>query len=192
MRQASRQHCCWDACQISEWLEKFKQASHDFENSRDLVVRMSIHLVNKSPGSCSNMKPPWGSCNRSWRNWNLNTKMTWQDWKPRWKHRVSADGYLNSLRPSDVIWRRGSRSTLAQVMACCLTAPSHYLNQCWLIISIVRSSVIHLSAMSQEIPQPPSTKISLKIIYLKLHSKLLGANELTHWPLEDVVEISKV
>ena len=23
-------------------------------------------------------------------------------------------------------------STLAQVMACCLTAPSHYLNQCWL------------------------------------------------------------
>ena len=28
-------------------------------------------------------------------------------------------------------------STLAQVMACCLTAPSHYLNQCWLIISKV-------------------------------------------------------
>ena len=24
---------------------------------------------------------------------------------------------------------------LAQVIACCLTAPSHYLNQCWLIIS---------------------------------------------------------
>ena len=28
-------------------------------------------------------------------------------------------------------------STLVQVMACCLTAPSHYLNQCWLIISKV-------------------------------------------------------
>ena len=28
-------------------------------------------------------------------------------------------------------------STLVQVMACCLTAPSHYLNQCWLIISTV-------------------------------------------------------
>ena len=27
--------------------------------------------------------------------------------------------------------------TLAQVMACCLMAPSHYLNQCWLIISEV-------------------------------------------------------
>ena len=29
-------------------------------------------------------------------------------------------------------------STLAQVMACCLMAPSHYLNQCWLTISEVR------------------------------------------------------
>ena len=30
-----------------------------------------------------------------------------------------------------------SGSTLAQVMACCLMAPSHYLNQYWLIISKV-------------------------------------------------------
>ena len=44
---------------------------------------------------------------------------------------------LNSLRPSDAIWRHRSGSTLAQVMACCLTALSHYLNQCWLIISKV-------------------------------------------------------
>ena len=34
--------------------------------------------------------------------------------------------------------RKRSESTLAQVMACCLTAPSHYLNQCWLIISEVQ------------------------------------------------------
>ena len=40
---------------------------------------------------------------------------------------------VNSLRPSDAIWRQWSWTTLAQVMACCLTAPSHYLNQCWLI-----------------------------------------------------------
>ena len=44
---------------------------------------------------------------------------------------------INSLWPGDTIWRRGTRSTLAQVMACCLTAPSHYLNQFWLIISEV-------------------------------------------------------
>ena len=41
--------------------------------------------------------------------------------------------WINSLRPSDAIWRQWSWTTLAQVMACCLTAPSHYLNQCWLI-----------------------------------------------------------
>ena len=41
---------------------------------------------------------------------------------------------FNSLGPSVAIWRWRSWSTLVQVMACCLTAPSHYLNQCWLII----------------------------------------------------------
>ena len=44
---------------------------------------------------------------------------------------------FNSLRPSDAIWRHRSGSTLAQVIACCLTTTSHYLNQCWLIISKV-------------------------------------------------------
>ena len=41
---------------------------------------------------------------------------------------------INSLWPGDTIWRQRSGSTLAQVMACCLSAPSHYLNQYWLII----------------------------------------------------------
>ena len=46
---------------------------------------------------------------------------------------------LNSLWPDDATWRQGYRSTLVQVMACCLTAPSHYLNQCSLITSKVQS-----------------------------------------------------
>ena len=44
---------------------------------------------------------------------------------------------FNSLGPSDAIWWQKLGSTLAQVEVCCLTAPSHYLNQCWLIISKV-------------------------------------------------------
>ena len=49
---------------------------------------------------------------------------------------------FNSLWPidspqGDAIWRHRSGSILAQVMACCLTAPSHYLKQCLLIISEV-------------------------------------------------------
>ena len=53
---------------------------------------------------------------------------------------------LNPLWPIDIIWRHGSRSTLAQVMACCLTAPSHYLNQ--FDLSSVRANGIHLRAIS--------------------------------------------
>ena len=48
------------------------------------------------------------------------------------------DDSFDSFWPSDTIRRQRSGSTLAQVMVCCLTAPSHYLNQCWLIISEVQ------------------------------------------------------
>ena len=49
---------------------------------------------------------------------------------------------FNSLEPSDNLWWYTSGLTFAQVMAYCLTAQSHYLNQC------ARSSVIHLRAIS--------------------------------------------
>ena len=44
---------------------------------------------------------------------------------------------LNSLWLSDTIWWHGSGSALVQVMACWLTAPSHYLSQCWHLITEV-------------------------------------------------------
>ena len=46
---------------------------------------------------------------------------------------VTWSNLVNSWGPGDGIWRHISGSTLAQVMAYCLTAPSHYLNQSWLI-----------------------------------------------------------
>ena len=49
------------------------------------------------------------------------------------------------MRPSDAIWWHISRSTLVQVIACCLTAPSHYLNYCGL--STVGSSGFHLRTL---------------------------------------------
>ena len=56
--------------------------------------------------------------------------------------------HLNTLWPGDAIWQEGCGSTLAQVMACCLAASSHYLNQCWLKIYI-RTSGILPKAISQ-------------------------------------------
>ena len=44
---------------------------------------------------------------------------------------------VKSFWPSFAIWWYRSASTLAQEMACCLMAPSHYLNQYWLIIKWV-------------------------------------------------------
>ena len=40
-----------------------------------------------------------------------------------------------SLWSGGAIWWIRTGSTLTQIMVCCLMAPSHYLNQCWLIIS---------------------------------------------------------
>ena len=82
---------------------------------------------------------------------------------------------INSLWPSDTIWQQRSGSTLAQVMACCLAAPSHYLNQCWLMI---KSSDVHISAISQAMPQPSIIQIHLKITYIKFHSNFPGASEM--------------
>ena len=47
----------------------------------------------------------------------------------------------------------------------------------------VRSSDVHLSAISQEIPtsNPSIIKISLKIIYLKFHSNITVVNELKYF-----------
>ena len=86
---------------------------------------------------------------------------------------------VNSLWPSDVIWRQGSNSTLAQVMACCLTAPSHYLNQCWLI-----NSKVQWHSSEDNFTKDASgtiTEISFKIPYLKFRSNLPGANELSRY-----------
>ena len=79
---------------------------------------------------------------------------------------------VNSLWPSYAIWHHRSGSTLVQVMACCLTAPSHYLNQCWLILS-------KNQWYSSEVPQTSITKISLKITYLEFYPNLPGTNELS-------------
>ena len=98
-------------------------------------------------------------------------------WSPKWD--TLSIMLINSLRPSEAIWRHRCGSTLAQVMACCLMAPSHYLNQCWLVISEVQwGNDINIRAISQEMPQPSVTKICLKITCLKFHSNFPGANEL--------------
>ena len=79
------------------------------------------------------------------------------------------------MRLSEAIRRHRSGSTLAQVMACCLTAPSHYLNQSWLIINGIQWHTF--DSKFTEITQPSITKINFKVTHVKFHSNLPEANE---------------
>ena len=86
-----------------------------------------------------------------------------------------SDINIDLLWPSDGTWRQRFGSTLVQVMACCLTAPSHYLDQCWLIIS---SCGFHLRAISHDMLKITIFEISLKITDLRLQTHLPGTNEI--------------
>ena len=64
----------------------------------------------------------------------------------------------------DTIWRHRSGSTLVQVMACCLR---HQAITCANVdLSSVKSSDNCRRAISQEIPQPSITQITLKFTYI--------------------------
>ena len=77
-----------------------------------------------------------------------------------------------SVFESDVILRHQSGSALPQVMASCLTAPIHYLNQWRLIIS--KSSGKNLRDISQDVTQP----LYIKTMHPKFRANLTGTNEL--------------
>ena len=96
-----------------------------------------------------------------------------------------ASATLNSLRPSGTIWPHRSWSTWDQIMACCLMAPSHYLNQCWHIISLIlwHAPESNITAGSWSTIQYNE----FKNILLRLLPNVPGASELTHWLLGDVV-----
>ena len=76
---------------------------------------------------------------------------------------------FNSLRPSDAIWPHRSGSTLA--------APSHYLNQCLLIIRAFCG--IHVRANSQDILINLIHTMCSHITLLKELPHLTETNELT-------------
>ena len=78
-------------------------------------------------------------------------------------------------------WWHRFVSTMAQVMACCLTASSHYLNECWLIIRIIQchSPKSNIFSSFHEFIRNMYSEIAL----LKWLSLIPAAKELTHLPL---------
>ena len=74
----------------------------------------------------------------------------------------------NSLWRNDAIWQHTSGSTLAQVMASCLTPPSYHLSQ----FSLVSFCCIHLGAITQLVPKLLFHTMNLKINLLRLLTNL--------------------
>ena len=64
-------------------------------------------------------------------------------------------------------------------MACCLSTPSHSLNQCWVGFSSVRFCVIYLRAISLRVTKLLFCIKSFKMIILKVLPYLLRASELS-------------
>ena len=85
--------------------------------------------------------------------------------------------HVNSSWHSDAIWQING-STLAQLMVCCLTAPSYYMNQCWLI-NWLRD--MHLRAISQEVLKNYSIcNLNGKFTLLKYFEHLPGTDVLNN------------
>ena len=122
------------------------------------------HLMHISGGLCQPHNGLWLSCyllisiyktgfnslltgnNHTYFRHNFSgTYHNFHDWYQECFHRnvwrcdswLDLYGCVKSLWPRDAIGSHRSGSTLVQVMAWCLTAPSHYLVQCWFLLSEV-------------------------------------------------------
>ena len=84
---------------------------------------------------------------------------------------------LNSLRPRDAYMRHWTGSSLVQIMACRLWAPSHYLNQCWNIANWTFKNKLQWN-FNREIQTFSCKKLHLKMSPAKWHLFCLSPNEL--------------
>ena len=79
--------------------------------------------------------------------------------------------------PADAMWWHTSWFTLTRVMACCLTAPSHYLKQCCSIISGILCHTSESNFTKKKLIPNTSWKSTL----LRLLPHLAEANNYLRW-----------
>ena len=87
-----------------------------------------------------------------------------QNWLPQYNICM----YINSLLPSYRLWPRKYGSALDHVMACCLTATSYYLNQCWLMYHPLTSIYTRMIF-----------KLTKHMLFIKLGCQLLTPDQQT-------------
>ena len=104
----------------------------------------------------------WGLVSFTWRLFTEKSEniYPWCDFENYYFKIIAASSngqWVNSFLPSDALWWHRSRSALVRAMACCLTAPRHYMRQCWLGII-----AIHPTAISQNMHQICLQKLAYK------------------------------
>ena len=103
---------CWNCmCSLSEYSQNWHSYRYILLQTRTHIMTINQHKSAKGRTFC--LCP------------NVSINVCWEI------HSLTHCGLVLHMA-------QGSMSTLVEVMACCLTAPSHYLNQCWLIITKVR------------------------------------------------------
>ena len=116
----------WTSCWINSWILHWVGACFIFN------VKIWSYLCRQH--HC------YGDCKIGSDLYNGNSytgSMSSLYWNLRETYFSLSCGTLSSVRLSEVIWQQRSGSALVHVIACCLTVPSHYLNQCWLLINKV-------------------------------------------------------
>ena len=112
--------------------------------------------------------------------WKLERHVSWGYCSVKWLRKQCCENskkFINSLWPSDTICRHRSGSTFAQIMACWLRAPSHYLNQRWLFISKVQWYSRECNAPNPRyiFPGGCSMKISQIPMFLHIAARVWGS-----------------
>ena len=73
---------------------------------------------------------------------------------------------VNSLWPDDILWCPWSHSSLFQIMAWCLIAPSHYLKQWWLLDCMTNILQWNLNEFIKNLCNKIELKFCSKYIYI--------------------------
>ena len=118
--------------------------SDDFSEhckSLKLISRFGAHSVPDLQLSCRDWTWWVGSQYHSGndlvsiRQHAITWTYDYKDWQQNTIQKPKS--WYNSLCQTDTTWHHRTWSTLVLVMACCLTAPTHYLSQRWLISQVL-------------------------------------------------------
>ena len=98
-------------------------------------------------------------------------------------------GKYHPLLLSNATWQQRTESTLVQIMACCLTAPSYYLNQRWWIWLII-SEVLWHSHEGHITEKPHGISHDMSFNASNLILKTYFPGQMTLWRVQSVIHVT--